>query len=69
MFSLIFLKPNDRTNHEILMKNLQYITLFINYSQERTQIVKYKKHRSTEMNVTTGVPQGSSPGPRIQIPA
>jgi hypothetical protein len=36
-----------------------------NYLQERSQIVKYKQHRSNEMNVTTEVPQGSILGPLL----
>jgi hypothetical protein len=31
----------------------------MNYLNRRTQIVKVKQHRSSEMNVTTGVPQCS----------
>ena len=37
----------------------------MNYLNGRTQIVKVKQHRSSEMNVTTGVPQGSILGPLL----
>jgi hypothetical protein len=57
---------------EINCKKLQHYGIrgiclqwFKDYLQERTQIVKYKQHRSTEMNVTTGVPQGSILGPLL----
>ena len=62
----------DTVNFEILFKKLQHYGIrgiclqwFKDYLQERTQIVKYKQHRSTEMNVTTGVPQGSILGPLL----
>ena len=62
----------DSVNFEILFKKLQHYGIrgiclqwFKDYLQERTQIVKYKQHRSTEMNVTTGVPQGSILGPLL----
>ena len=54
-------KAFDTVNHEILIKkNLNTTDL-----QERSQIVKYKQHRSNEMNVTTGVPQGLIFGPLL----
>jgi hypothetical protein len=37
----------------------------MNYLNGRTQIVKVKQNRSSEMNVTTGVPQGSILGPLL----
>jgi hypothetical protein len=40
-------------------KEFVFSGLIKNYWQERTQIVKYKQHRSIEKNVTTAVPQGS----------
>ena len=65
-------KAFDTVNFEILFKKLQHYGIreiclqwFKDYLQERTQIVKYKQHRSTEMNVTTGVPQGSILGPLL----
>ena len=42
-----------------------YIQWFMNYLNRRTQIVKVKQHRSSEINVTTGVPQGSILGPLL----
>jgi retron-type reverse transcriptase len=57
-------KAFDTVNHEILIKKLQHYGIrgiglqwFINYLQERTEMVKYKQHRPTEMSVRTGVPQ------------
>jgi hypothetical protein len=35
------------------------------FTGKRSQIVKYKQHKSNEMNVTTGVPQGSILGPLL----
>ena len=65
-------KAFDTVNHEILIKKLEHYGIrgiclqwFTNYLQERSQIVKYKQHRSNEMNVTTGVPQGSILGPLL----
>ena len=65
-------KAFDTVNHEILIKKLEHYGLrgiclqwFTNYLQERSQIVKFKQHRSNEMNVTTGVPQGSILGPLL----
>ena len=53
-------------NHEILCKKLEHYGIrgiclqrFKNYLHERSQIVKFKQHKSTEMKITTGVPQGS----------
>ena len=65
-------KAFGTVNHEILIKKLEHYGLrgiclqwFTNYLQEKSQIVKYKQHRSNEMNVTTGVPQGSILGPLL----
>jgi retron-type reverse transcriptase len=65
-------KAFETVNHEILIKKHEHYGIrgiclqwFTNYLQERSQIVKYKQHRSDEMNVTTGVPQGSILGPLL----
>ena len=65
-------KAFDTVNHGILLKKLQHYGIrgiclqwFTNYLQERTQIVKFKQYRSAEMNVMTGVPQGSILGPLL----
>ena len=65
-------KAFDTVNHGILLKKLQHCGIrgiclqwFTNYLQERTQIVKFKQYRSAEMNVMTGVPQGSILGPLL----
>ena len=63
-------KAFDTVNHEILCKKLEHYGIrgiclqwFKNYLRERSQIVKFKQHKSTEMKITTGVPQGSILGP------
>ena len=65
-------KALDTVNHRILLKRLQHYGIrgiglqwFTNYLQEKTQIVKYKQHRSAEMNVITGVPQRLIFGPLL----
>ena len=65
-------KAFDTMNHGILLKKLQHYRIrgiclqwFTNYLQERTQIVQFKQYRSAEMNVMTGVPQGSILGPLL----
>ena len=59
-------------NHEILIKKLEHcgirglcIEWFKSYLKERKQIVKYKEYNSSEMTITTGVPQGSILGPLL----
>jgi retron-type reverse transcriptase len=58
--------------HEILIKKLEHygirglcIEWFKSYLKERKQIVKYKEYNSSEMTITTGVPQGSILGPLL----
>jgi hypothetical protein len=65
-------KAFDTVNFEILFKKLQHYGIrgicrewFKDYLHGRTQIVKFKHHRSIEMNVTTRVPQGSILGPLL----
>ena len=65
-------KAFDTVNFEILFKKLQHYGIkgiclewFKDYLHGRTQIVKFKHHRSIEMNITTGVPQGSILGPLL----
>ena len=65
-------KAFDTVNHEILCKKLEHYGIrgiclqwFKNYLRERSQIVKFKQHKSTEMKITTGVPQGSIFGPLL----
>ncbi len=72
MFSSTFLKLLDTVNFEIIFKKLQHYGIrgiclqwFKDYLHGRTQIVKFKQHKSIEMNVTTGVPQSSILGPLL----
>ena len=62
----------DTVNHEILCKTLEHYGIrgiclqwFKNYLRERSQIVKFKQHKSTEMKVTKGVPLGAILGPLL----
>jgi retron-type reverse transcriptase len=65
-------KSFDTVNHEILIKKLEHygirglcIEWFKSYLKERKQIVKYKEYNSSEMTITTGVPQGSILAPLL----
>ena len=59
-------------NHEILCKKREHYGIkgiclqwLKNYLHERSQIVIFKQHKSTEMKITTGLPQGSILGPLL----
>ena len=65
-------KAFDTANHKMLLKKREHYGIgglclkwFENYLKERKQIVKYKNHRSSEMTITTGVPQSSILGPLL----
>ena len=64
-------KAFDTVNHEILCKKLEHYGIrgiclqwFKNYLRERSQIVKFKQHKSTEMKIT----QQASPKDQFLAP-
>ena len=65
-------KAFDTVNHEILCKNLEHygkrgicLRWCKNYLHERSQIVKFKQHKSTKIRMTRGVLQESILGPLL----
>ena len=71
---LDFSKAFDTIDHEILLYKLSHygikdtaLSWFKSYLSNRTQYVQYKDIASTELTITTGVPQGSILGPLLFI--
>ena len=65
-------KAFDTVNHEILLKKLEHYGIrgnclkwFENYLHERTQILKFRDHKSSKMTISSGVPQCSILGPLL----
>ena len=60
----------DTIDHNILLKKLSLYGIadvehmwFTNYLENRSQFVLANGHKSKTLNISTGVPQGSSLGP------
>ena len=71
---LDFSKAFDTIDHEILLYKLSHygikntaLAWFKSYLSNRTQFVQYKDIASGELQITTGVPQGSILGPLLFI--
>ena len=71
---LDFSKAFDTIDHDILLHKLSHygikdttLSWFKSYLSNRTQFVQYKDIASTELTITTGVPQGSILGPLLFI--
>ena len=69
-----FSKVFDSVNHKMLLKKLKYLGIhgillkwIENYLVDRLQNVKYKSFISKDINVKSGVPQGSHLGPLLFI--
>ena len=67
-------KAFDTINHDILLSKLSYYGIrgvafewFRNYLTNRMQFVSYNFHKSSNLNISCGVPQGSILGPLLFI--
>ena len=67
-------KAFDILDHNILINKLQYseikgtaLDLFQSYLSNRRQYVQFGNNKSDTTEITTGVPQGSIPGPQLFI--
>ena len=65
-------KAFDTINHKILIKKLEHYGVrgismkwFENYLSGRKQVVKFNQINSEQMEITSGVPQGSTLGPLL----
>ena len=65
-------KAFDTLDHSILLKKLQYYGIsgteldwFKSYISNRKQYVEIENFKSTQVSITTGVPQGSILGPLL----
>ena len=65
-------RPINTLDHQILLSKLEYYgvtgtanTLFSNYLCNRGQYVEHNGAKSNTLNISTGVPQGSTLGPLL----
>ena len=71
----IYIDPSkafDSLNHSMLLNKLSHYgisgcsnELLCSYLSDRAQFVDFNGHKSTELHISTGVPQGSVLGPLL----
>ena len=67
-------KAVDSLNHSILLNKLSHYgisgcsnELLCSYLSDRSQFVDFNGHKSTDLHISTGVPQGSVLGPLLSL--